>query len=110
MANAFKHVYSTRRTLYVERIIGARSRNTCCRVKEVSYSEFVWPALSSIQRACAVSCGYLWPLWLYRISTSSQERDGYQKNIIGRKMCVLIFFVLLSEKKNQVLERTYEIS
>ena len=94
MASVYKHVYSTSRTLYVLCNIGARSRNTCCRGKEVSH---ILSVCSLRYPACKEHApyGHLWPVWLYSISTSSHERNDYQKkkNIVGHKMCFDFLYI-----------------
>jgi hypothetical protein len=87
----------TRQTIYVQRNIGARSRNPCCRGEAISitHSEcvYVYPS-SSMQSACAVFYCHLWPVCLYHIFphyfTNGTIFGGGRGELLNIK-CVLIF-------------------
>jgi len=81
--------------MHVQTNIERRSRNHCCRIKVVSvtHSDCVYVALDTQQTICMrriilspVAC--VFPPYF---STLFHKRHGFREEVIGHKICVLIF-------------------
>jgi len=85
--------------MHVQTNIKGRSRNHCCRIKAISitYSDCVYVALDT-QHAMYMRCIILSTVAcvvLPYLSTLFHKRHDFMEEVIGHKICVLIYSTTL---------------